>query len=145
MDDLPANPTAAALITMQRETHDLLRQIRDALVSREEPSAGLFRFFPQALRTHVRVRGESIVVSSTAALTLEIRAGTKPIFTFPIAANSVASFTLPIVFDRGVTVELIDTTTGIAPVGVLDAIIVGHADYSESEAGRHSALHERLT
>lgn len=148
MIEMPANPTASALIMASNENRKVLEQIRDALIAREAPAPGIFPMMSNGavtpLRVNVRIRVQSLVVSSTAALVIFLRAGTKRIITFPIAANSVQSFDLPIVLDRGVTVEIIDNTTGITPVGVLDALIIGHVDYSETDADRHSAMHERL-
>lgn len=143
IDDLPANPTAAPLIIGQRETNRLLDEIRDALTRREEPAPGLFHIFPQALQTKIRIRAQDVAITATAIGTVALKTGDLTVATLR-TSDGTASYSLPITFDRGVTVQLIDPATGLAPAAVLDAWIIGYPDYAESDSGQKSALHERI-
>lgn len=146
MIDMPANPTAAALITASRDTQRVLEQIRDALVARDAPAPGMFAIWPGTFRVQPRLRVTDIIVCPIALGSYGIKIGTNVRFKFRGSAG-VISIPANIVLNRGESISVVDLATGLeaSDLQLIDAWLFAHVDYSETDANRHSAMHERIT
>lgn len=148
-DDMPANPAAAPLIAGQREIIRLLNELIDAQTRREDPAPGLFKIFPQAYVSNMRLRVKNIVLSCSTGnqvFRLLIGGAVKARFRIP---NNTSTWPFPVTVDRGQTVQFVDDATGLpvdfAVNGVLDAWLEAYVDFADSDSTKRGQLRDRIT
>lgn len=130
MEGRTNNPATAIVVGALNDQSALLREIRNALVRRESPAPGTYKFWPNGLRVQPQLRVSSIAISPIAAFTAAIRIGSHNRYIFLTPADGVVNVSLDIVLNVGETVQLIDTATGLEATAsqVVDAWINAFVD-----------------